>query len=97
MPESMAQRRLREKRRAAGLCIKCGGQRANVRFQLCEKCRKYNLEAQRKYDIRKLEARRPRCATAGTLTISQVCRLAAERGISYGQMVVEIEKGRRLK
>lgn len=92
MAEAKSQILLREKRRAAGLCIKCGGQREIARYQLCEKCRKYNLEAQHKHDAGKLAARRPRSAPAGTLTISQVCRLAAERGISYGQMVVELEK-----
>lgn len=92
MAETEAQRLLRERRKAAGLCTRCGCKKEPSRYQQCENCRKYNLEAQHKCDIRKLEARRPRRSTSNTLSIAQVCRMAAERGLSYGQMVAQMEK-----
>lgn len=94
MPESKAQRRLREQRAADGVCLKCGGILENTRFKNCYECRMQITESKKRYYARE---RRAESGIPAVLSISEVCTMAAARGISYGQMVVEIEKGRRLK
>lgn len=91
MSESKAQRQLRLQRTAEGVCVKCGGILENTRFKNCYECRMRIIESKRRHYANK---RRVESGIPAVLSISEVCRMAAARGISYGQMVVEIEKGR---
>lgn len=92
MPRSKYQIRLTEQRKADGVCLRCGGIIEDKRFKQCDKCREYDRDYKRLSSERARRAKHPRRVPESGLTISQVCRMAAERGISYGQMVVEIEK-----
>ena len=61
----------------------------------CEKCLEYSRNSHRRKDElkrrQKSYAVRPRQTT--NFTISQVVKLAAERHVSYGEMVVLLENG----
>ena len=75
---------LREQRRAEGLCVECGGIRSDERYGLCLECR----ERQRlSYKLRKAPEKKP----GNVLSISDVVKLASQRGVSYGEMVHIIE------
>ena len=66
------------------------------RYARCEHCLEYIRLSHRGTDG--LKKKRQNYATAKPrttgLTISQVVRMAAERHVSYGEMVVILEKGR---
>lgn len=87
--------------RIEGVCIDCGRVPAEFGYVRCGKC----LEAQRGYkrnarakaqqaDETSRPQRRKRKAK-GCLSIADVNRMAAERGISYGMMVLELESAAR--
>ena len=87
MSESYAQRKLRQYRRENGLCIRCG----DVipiwdTHKQCESCRAMWRERYGKFTSSRQPARKP------SVSISEVCRMAAERHISYGEMVLILEK-----
>ena len=86
--------------RIEGVCIDCGRAPAAFGYARCEKC----LEAQRRYkrnarakaqqsnEAKQLQRRKRKAKNY--LSIADVNRMAAERGISYGQMVLELERVR---
>lgn len=85
-----------DKRKSEHRCCRCGTKLPEKYTKVyCAKCTDYNsikwfkTMERRKED--KLRAR-PRSVQNGALTISQVVRLAAERHISYGEMVLILEK-----
>lgn len=74
-------------RKSEHRCVRCGA-RLPEKYNMvyCGECRE---------QVRKISMeRKPRHTepAPGTLTISQVVRLAAERHISYGEMVQILEK-----
>lgn len=74
-------------RKSEHRCVRCGAKLPEkYKMVYCTECR----EQVRKTSME----RKPRRAesTSGTLTISQVVRLAAERHVSYGEMVQILEK-----
>ena len=76
------------KLKAEHRCVKCKQDLpADYTMALCERCREYGRHYNR--PPRQIKPR-PKCS--GVLTISQVIELAKEKGISYGEMVVLIEK-----
>ena len=85
--------------RIEGVCIDCGRAPAAFGYVRCENC----LEAQRRYkrnarakaqqtDETSCQQRRKRKAKKNCSSIADVNRMAAERGISYGMMVLELER-----
>ena len=67
---------------------------ADYRRIRCEHCLEYSRESHRRKDELKKKQKayasgKPRAAA---LTISQVVKMAAERHVSYGEMVLMIEK-----
>lgn len=74
-------------RKSEHRCVRCGAKLPEkYKMVYCTECRE---------QVRKISMeRKPRRAesTSGTLTISQVVRLAAERHVSYGEMVLILEK-----
>ena len=88
MSESYAQRKLRQYRRDNGLCFRCGEALPDDdNHKQCERCRAYV----RGFYHNPKNVREPR--RKPSVSISEVCRMAAERHISYGEMVLIIEKG----
>lgn len=87
--------------RIEGVCIDCGRAPAAFGYVRCEKC----LEAQRGYKQNSRAKARQAAETSrqqrrkrkakSCLSIADVNRMAAERGLSYGQMVLELERVRR--
>ena len=87
MAQTPAQRKLLQYRRESGLCIRCG----DVipvwdTHKQCEGCRAMWRERYGKFTSSRQPARKP------SVSISEVCRMAAERHISYGEMVLILEK-----
>lgn len=85
--------------RIEGVCTACGRAPAVYGRVRCEKC----LEAQRGYKQNSRakarqaaetsrQQRRKRKAKKNCPSIADVNRMAAERGLSYGQMVLELER-----
>ena len=72
----------RDTLRVEGICIDCGRVPVASGHVRCEKC----LEARRKHKHKRKK---------DFLSIADVNRMAAERGISYGMMVLELERVRR--
>ena len=84
--------KLKEEHRCVGCGAKLPDEYTKIR---CEYCLEYSRESHRKKDELKKKQKayasgKPRAAA---LTISQVVKMAAERHISYGEMVLIIEKG----
>lgn len=79
------------KYKSMGLCVKCGSIVADERT-LCIGCREKKSKQRKR--AREL-ARNPQIIQKPILSLEEVNRMAMERGISYGQMVVllETEKG----
>lgn len=76
------------KLKAEHRCVDCKLQLdKSYKFARCTRCREYD----RQYKQRP-KPRTPRAKPEGVLTISQVLALAAERHISYGEMVVILER-----
>lgn len=88
----MTGREIRMYRRQHGLCTKCGRDKENLKKAWCDTCR----AAGKKYDgshARKLRQRNNSIHTDG-YSISEVCRMAEKRGISYGQMTMLLDTGK---
>lgn len=87
----------KEKRLEQGLCQRCGINPFTPGYKTCQECRNKATEARERYKNKygkqylydKTEgikkAKRPH------YTLDEMCRMARERGISYGQLVVELE------
>lgn len=84
-----------------GLCIECGLARAEEGRNLCSRCKKEKKDKQREKEkqvryetssIRKEAERMRRSKTAVKYTLEEVNRMALERGISYGQMALLLDK-----
>lgn len=76
------------KLKAEHRCVDCKIQlSASNKFTKCDHCREYD----RIYKKRP-KRRQPSAKPEGVLTISQVIALAAERHVSYGDMVLILEK-----
>ena len=75
--------------KALAICTCCGKNPAMPGVQLCEVCRyKYKqYEKEKAYKPEKPKKVIPK------YTLEEVSKMATERGISYGQMVVLLEKG----
>ena len=77
-------------------CVGCGAKLPDEYTKIrCEHCLEYSRESHRRKDELKKKQKayasdKPR--TTG-LSLSQVVRMAAERHVSYGEMVLIIEKG----
>lgn len=73
-------------------CSRCGAKLPESWVnRKCAICKVYDADA-RRIARNKPKPIQPRKKPAGVLTISQVVRLASERHISYGEMVLRIEK-----
>lgn len=68
-------------------CTKCG-KPCDTSGKRCSTCQNYMRSYLKNYTPKKSEPRKK-----PSLTIGQVSKMAAERGISYGQMVLLLEKG----
>lgn len=88
------------------LCVRCGEKLpegcTEKRCEMCEAERReerrqydsiYHKQYKQKKDAEKSAAERKKKRKQPTLSISEVNRMAAERGISYGMMVLELQKG----
>lgn len=74
------------------LCTKCRAPLpAGTKFKMCSACREYNRDYKKTWTPPSGRKRAPESRPA--LSISQVCRMAQERHISCGEMVLIIEKG----
>lgn len=83
--------KLKSEHRCVGCSVKLPAEYARIR---CEHCLEYSRNSHRRKDELKKHQKayasaKPRAAA---LTISQVVKMAAERHISYGEMVLIIEK-----
>ena len=88
MAESYAQRKLRYFRRENRLCLRCGKALPDSdRHKQCESCRAYNRGIYHRPKPKSQPTSKP------AVSLSEVCRMAKERHISYGEMVLIIEKG----
>lgn len=88
MAQTPAQRKLLQCRRENGLCIRCGKALPDGdSHKQCESCRTRDRGIYHKNKPKNEPRRKP------AVPISDVCRRAAERHISYGEMVLIIEKG----
>lgn len=85
-----------DKLKAEHRCVGCGA-KLPVEYTMirCEHCLEYSRSSHRRKD--ELKKRKQAYASqkprSTGLTISQVVKMAAERHISYGEMVLIIEKG----
>ena len=87
MSESYAQRKLRQYRRENRLCFRCGEALPDGdNHKQCESCRTRDRGIYHKPKPKSEPRRKP------AVSISEVCRMAAERHISYGEMVLILEK-----
>lgn len=82
----MTMAEVRKYRKAHGLCTHCGKEKDNPNLAQCKECRTATYLARKKFKAS------PHPKPGKALTISEVCRMAAERHMSYGEMVVLIEK-----
>ena len=79
--------------KAAHRCPKCTRRLdEGYRFVYCPSCREYNRAAQKKWTPPVSDNAPRHKRRDGALSISQVIRLAAERHVSYGEMVCILEK-----
>lgn len=85
-----------DKLKAEHRCVGCAANLpAGYTMTRCEHCLEYSRNSHRRKDELKKRKKayayqKPRSAG---LTISQVVRMAAERHISYGEMVLILERG----
>lgn len=87
----------RERRIAAGLCAMCGKSPPRDGKRLCAACNAKKTEyarSYRKYDRIPAKKRKRRITGTDTLTLSEVCRLAAKHGVSYGVCVAMMAEGK---
>lgn len=73
---------------AAGKCYLCGNPRDDDK-KACSACRKKHYDL---YGTRSLQMREHKPPKKPKYTFDQMCRMAKERGISYGLLVAELEK-----
>lgn len=80
---------LRAYRREHGLCTICGYPNDTANRAACSACRARQSEYDKAHRMKNnpVHKRRTSCA----LSIAQVCRMAAERHVSYGEMVMILE------
>ena len=82
---------------AEGRCVKCGAYLPEgFKYKECDRCRENkNLSRRRRCAERnaRKEAEK-RNAGKKIYTLDEVSRMARDRGISYGQMVILIEQGK---
>ena len=81
-----------EIRREKGLCPFCGGT-PTPGYLSCAKCRKRRNDLRKGTRQAERAERKKREPQKPSLSITQVVRMAEQRGISYGQMVILLEKG----
>lgn len=81
------------KRKEEHRCTKCGQPLPEdwTRVQ-CERCRGIRREYERQYMRRIMHSKPPESSSKPRHTLHEVMALAAERHISYGEMVVILEK-----
>lgn len=78
-------------RKAEGICVRCGMNQAADGRVMCSECaaKTYRRTSTRQYNecicTNRVIEKKPK------YTLSEVMRMADERGISYGQMVIELE------
>ena len=87
----------RERRITAGLCTMCGKSPPREGKRLCAACNAKKTEyarSYRKYDRIPAKKRKHRITGTDTLTLSEVCRLAVQHGVSYGVCVAMIAEGK---
>lgn len=82
-------------RKAEGVCVCCGKRAAAEGFTKCTFCIKRRQELKAARQDKKLIFNGKDRKHKPTHSISEVNRMAAERGISYGMMVLELQKGLR--
>ena len=82
-----------------GVCIKCGLARAEEGRYLCSWCKKEEEKKPKKSRYvksvwnEKKEQKTPK--QRKKYTLDEVCKMARERGISYGQMVILLEREKK--
>ena len=83
---------------AEGRCAKCGMYLPEgFKYRECDQCRENkNLSRKRKTAEKnaRIEVEKRNAGRKQTYTLDEVSRMANERGISYGQMVVLLEQGK---
>lgn len=81
-------------RKAEGICVRCGMNQAEDGRVLCSQCaaKTYSRTGAHRYNTRTLPNTSRVTEQKPQYTISEVVRMAEERGISYGMMVVELEE-----
>lgn len=79
-----------------GRCTKCGGYMPpEYKYKECERCRAYK-KLLRKRKKAEADARREaeERSKKSVYTLDELSRMARERGISYGQLVCELDGSR---
>lgn len=83
---------------AEGRCDRCGEYLPEgFRYRECDYCREQRRESKKRKraeEKARMEAEQRNKGKKQTLSLEAVSRMAAERGISYGQMVVLLEQGK---
>ena len=80
-----------------GICIKCGLAKAREGKYTCSWCQKEEEKKPKKSYYTRSPGNEPRPEKQKKqrkYTLDEVCQMARERGISYGQMVLLLERGK---
>ena len=76
-----------------GKCVSCGRRLTEgYAYRRCEECRK--AMKLREKDRKEKEKAKTELTKKRGYTLEEVSRMAVERGISYGQMVILLEQGK---
>ena len=82
-----------------GICIKCGLAKAREGRYMCSWCLKEEEMKPKKSNYIRAIWNEPKPEKKEKkqkkYTLEEVCQMARERGISYGQMVILLEKGKK--
>lgn len=87
----------KEKRLEQGLCQRCGANPFTPGYKTCKDCRDKAKEAsircKNKYGAKYMYSKTDgiKKQKQPKYTLEEMCRMARERGISYGQLVAEME------
>ena len=82
---------------AEGRCTKCGGYLPEgYEFKECDCCREYKkvLRKRKKAEADARKEAGKKAAKKPGYTLDELSRMARERGISYGQLVCELDGSR---
>ena len=92
----MTRKEAYRRRVAMGLCVRCGRPVAEIDYVHCKACRE--LHAKQIAEARKRKAiKQPTTLRTTGYSITEIVRMAEERGISYGKMVAILEGRTKLR